>query len=137
MLASVMGVSVMKETSTRYKYNAAIQGFLLWSCWAFYVNYKVSIFAGIKAGLVQGLFSFFATLIVIFLLTKLYNYFELRVLKLLASPTIMIAGLSTILVSAHIVAETPKILPTIAPSLLVAILFISFTTYKLANAKTH
>jgi len=127
----------MKETSTRYKYSAAIQGFLLWSCWAFYVNSKVSVSAGLKAGLVQGLFSFFATLVVIFLLTKLYNHFESTLVKLLASPIIMIAGLATILVSAHTIAETPKIFLTIAPSLFVAILFISFTTYKLANAKAR
>ena len=127
----------MNETSTRYKYSAAIQGFLLWSCWAFYVNSKVSISAGLKAGLVQGLFSFFATLVVIYLLTKLYNHFESRLVKLIASPIIMITGLATILVSAHTIAETPKIILTIAPSLFIAILFISFTTYKLANAKAH
>ena len=128
---------MMSETSIRYKFSAAIQGFLLWGCWAFYINSKVSFSAGITAGLVQGLFSFFATLVVIFLLTKLYNYFELRCFKLVASPIIMIIGLTIILVSVHKLAETPRLFSTIAPSLIVAIGFISFTTFKLANAKPH
>ena len=127
----------MNQTSNRYKYSAAIQGFLLWGCWAFYINSQVSLSAGITAGLVQGLFSFVATLVVIILLTKLYNYFQISFLKNVASPIIVIVGLTTILVSTHKIAETPKLLSTITPSLVVAMLFISFTTYKLANAKTQ
>lgn len=127
----------MSEASIRYKYGAAIQGLVLWSCWAFYVNSKVSISAGIRAGIVQGLFSFFATLVVIYLLTKLYNHFESSFLKIIIPPTTMILSLTTILVTAHTIAETPKLVATIAPSLIVAALFCSFTTYKLANAKTH
>ena len=131
------GVSVMSETSTRYKYSSAIQGFIIWGCWAFYVNSKVSFSAGIIAGLVQGLFSFSATLVVIHLLTMLYNYFEKHFIKVIVPPIIMIICLTLILVSVHTITETPKIIATVAPSLIVAALFISFTTYKLANAKTH
>ena len=126
----------MSETSALYRYSAAIQGFLLWSCWAFYVNSKVSLAAGIVAGLVQGLFSFFATLVVISLLTRLYNYIESKFLKLFIPPIIMLIGLTTILVIAHTIARTPKIIETISPSLIIAAFFCSFTIYKLDSAKT-
>lgn len=123
----------MSETSILYKYSAATQGFLLWSCWAFYVNSKVDFWSGIVAGLVQGLFSFFATLIVISLLTRLYNYINSRVLKLIIPPVVIVTCLATTLVIAHTMARTPKIIETIVPSLVVAIFFCSFTIYKLAN----
>jgi len=128
---------VISKISTRYKYTSAIQGFVIWGCWAFYVNSNVSFSAGIIAGFVQGLFSFFATLIVIHLLTKLYNFFETPLIKFIISPSIMIIGLTSILVLVHTLTQTPKIIATITPSLIVATLFISFTTYKLANTTAH
>jgi len=127
----------MSETSALYKWGAATQGFLLWSGWAFYVNSKVSFMSGIIAGLVQGLFSFFATLLVIALLTKLYNHIQTQHLKLILPPVIMLVCLTTVLVAAHTIAKTPRIIETIVPSLTVAAFFCSFTIYKLAKGKAH
>ena len=125
------------KVSARYKYSSAIQGFILWGGWAFYINSNVSFYAGIIAGFVQGMFSFFATLIVIHLLTKLYDFFKAPLVKLIVSPTIMIICLTSILILVHTLTKTQKIIATITPSLIVATLFISFTTYKLANTTAH
>ena len=121
----------MSETSNLYKYSAAAQGFALWASWAFYINSKVSLSAGITAGLVQGVFSFCSTLIVIALITKLYNHFNHLLLKLVLPTCLMVLMLSFILISAHTLANTPEIFKTVAPSLFIATLFCAFTTYKL------
>ena len=49
----------------------------------------------------------------------------------------MVAGLIVFSVLAHTIAKTPEILKTIAPNLIVATLFCSFTTYKLINENAH
>jgi len=119
------------KTSTFYKYSAATQGFVLWSVWAFYINSKVSFSAGVTSGLTQGLFSFVSTLIVISLLTRLFNYFQRPFFKLLLPPLMMTLVLMMVLVIIHNAVGTPKIVQTIAPSVVVAALFCAFTTHKL------
>ena len=121
----------MSETSNFYKYSAAVQGFALWASWAFYINSKVSLSAGITAGIIQGVFSFCSTLIVIALITKLYNHFNQLYLKLILPTCLMMCMLSFVQISAHAIANTPEILKTVAPPLFIATLFCAFTTYKL------
>ena len=123
----------MKKVSNLYKFSAATQGFILWSCWAFYINSSVSTSAGIKAGLVQGLFSFIFTLVVISVLTKLYHHFEQPWLKRILPTGLTVLMLLSILVTVHTMANTPEIIKTIAPSLIVATLFCSYTAYKLTK----
>ena len=136
-MAEVASVSVMSETTSFYKYAAATQGFLLWGGWGFYVNSKISIRFGISAGLVQGIFSFVATLVVVYFLTKLFNYFDRFLFKMTLPTCLMLAALFSFSVFAHTVAQTPEILKTILPNLVVSGLFCFFTTYKLVNAKTR
>ena len=119
------------KTSTFYKYSAATQGFVLWSAWAFYINSKVSFSAGVTSGLTQGLFSFVSTLIVISLLTRLFNYFQRPFFKLFLPSLMMVSVLMVVLVLIHHIAGTPKMIQTVTPSLFVAALFCAFTTYKL------
>lgn len=121
----------MSKTSQFYRYSSATQGLALWATWAFYINYNVSLSAAISAAIVQGLFSFFATLAVISLLTKLYNYFDKPILKLVLPPLLMILMLCVVNISAHFLANTPELFKTVAPSLFIATLFCVFTTYKL------
>jgi len=123
----------MGTISNLYKYSAATQGFVLWGSWAFYINSQVSTLAGIKAGIVQGLFSFVSTLLVISILSKLYNHFKQPLLKLTLPTLLIVLTLSSILITAHTIANTPEIIKTVTPSLIVAILFCSFTTYKLTK----
>lgn len=123
----------MNQTSNLYRYSAATQGFILWSAWAFYINSNVSLHTGIKAGVVQGVFSFISTLLVISILTKLVNYFERPSLKIIIPPCLMVLMLSTVVITIHTIAKTPEIVKTIAPSLIIAALFCSFTTYKLTK----
>jgi len=125
----------MSQTSASYQYGAAITGLVLWGGWAFYVNSKVSLFSGISAGLVQGVFSFTAAFVVISATTKLYNYFDQRLLKLIIPTLVMVIVFFILMLSAHTVARTPEILKTILPNLALSTLFCSFTTYKLVNAK--
>jgi hypothetical protein len=120
-----------------YNFSTAIQGFLLWGGWGFFINSKVSFMNGITSGLVQGVFSFIATLIVIGVLTKLFNFFDRALFKFIIPTLVMITALTFFSVVAHTLAGTPQILKTIAPNLTVSALFCAFTTYKLINAKDH
>ena len=126
----------MSETTSFYKYAAATQGLLLWGGWGFYVNSKDSIRYGISAGLVQGIFSFVATLIVVYFLTKLFNYFDHFLLKITLPICLMLTALFLFSFFAHSLAQTPEILKTILPNLVVAGLFCCFTIYKLIRAKS-
>ena len=122
------------QTSAFYKYSAATQGCLIWGVWAFYINSKTSLTAGIISGLAQGLFSFIATLLVVAFLTKLFNYFTRPMVKWCLPTLIMVivlAGVSTLI---HVLVGTPEIIKTIFPSLSMATLFCGFTTYKLVQA---
>ena len=135
--ARFKGVSVASRTSTFYNIGAATQGFLLWGSWGFYVNYKVSLVNGITSGLVQGIFSFIATLAVIRALTFLFNLFEMKIMKYIIPTFLMVSALIFLSIIAHTFAGTPEILKTITPNLFVSTLFCIFTTYKLINGKAH
>jgi len=128
---------VASKTSSLYNFSAASQGFLLWGGWGFYINSKVSLQNGITSGLVQGIFSFIATLVVIEALTKLFNSFDQKFLKFTIPTLVMVTALTIFSVIAHILAGTPEILKTIAPNLFVSTLFCLFTTYKLVHGKAH
>jgi len=127
----------MAETSSLYKYGAATQGFLLWGGWGFYLNSKVSFHYGVSAGLVQGIFSFVATLVVVYLLTILFNYFKRFIFKVILPTCLMLVALFSFSFLAHSAAQTPEIIKTILPNLVVSALFCGFTTYKLARGKVH
>lgn len=122
-----------KKTSALYKYGSATQGFIFWSCWAFFINSSVSFWAGIKAGLVQGSFSFLATLIIISVLTQLYNAFNQPLIKIAVPSFIILLCYSLVIAMSHIIAKTPNILATIAPSIIVVAVFCGITTYKLSR----
>ena len=125
------------ETSPFYKYSAATQALFIWGGWSYYVNSRVSIPSGITSGLAQGVASFCLTLIVVFLVTKIFNYFENRFFKVLLPTTIVVCILVIFLLCLHTLVGTPKILQTIAPPLLMALMFCSFTTYKLRCEKAY
>ena len=101
------------------------------------MNSKVSVTAGIKSGIAQGIASFFLTLIVVFFVTKVFNYFKLSLLKFSAPTLLVVSMLLTFLVTLHTAVGTPEILKTIIPPLTMAILFCAFTTYKLSNEKAN
>jgi len=114
---------MLSKTSTFYNLSAAVQGFILWGGWGFYVNYQTSLINGITSGLVQGLFSFFATFAVIKSLTVLFNFFEVKLLKYIIPALLMVLSLASLSFIAHTFAGTPEILKTIAPNLFVSTLF--------------
>jgi len=125
----------MSQTSSFYKYSVAVLGFILWGGWAFYINSKVSLSSGITSGLAQGAFSFVGTFVVIYLLTLLFNYFNERLFKLFIPTLIMVATLIVLSVLVHSLVNTPELIKTIAPNLVVSALFCAFTTYKLSSGE--
>jgi len=127
----------LSQTSSFYNYSSAIQALVLWGGWSYYINSKVSVSAGIKSGLAQGVASFFLTLIVVFLVTRFFNYFKISLLKFTVPTLLVVSMLLTFLVSLHTMVGTPEILKTIAPPLTMAVLFCVFTTYKLSNEKAY
>ena len=118
-----------------YKYSSATQALLLWGGWSYYINSKVSVSTGIRSGLAQGLASFFLTLIVVFLVTKLFNYFKFSLLRFVLPTVLVVSMLLTFLLTLHTIVATPEIFKTILPPLSVALIFCAFTTYKLSNQK--
>ena len=121
-------------TSNRYKYTSAILAFIMWGSWAFYINDYSGIERQLLSGFVQGTASFIITLLMVRLITQIYNFLPNKILRLTLSPILTVTLTGTGLVFAHNLAGTQRIFSTVAPALTVALLYAIFTTIKLKTS---
>jgi hypothetical protein len=126
-----MTATTRVSTSWVYKLGSALAAFSLWGGWAWYVNGADTEWATYLTAIAQGTSSFFITLVLVSLVTRLYNGLRHPLARLLL-PSLLVAGLSSsMLVLVHLLVGTQHLLPTIVPPSTVAFLFCLFTTAKL------
>ena len=121
----------MARTSVQYNLISAILAFFLWGSWAYYINKSEVSHIGFVSGVTQGVASFVTTLIVVYIVTSIYNFFPNKLLRLLMPTVITVACIGGFLILVHSLAGTPRILATVSPSLAIGSLFCVLTTYKL------
>ncbi len=136
-----------KNTQTSLFYNllSALFAFVLWGGWAYYINATQAdeaSNAGIIAGLTQGTASFIITFIIVRLVAYFYHlvsasaYVNASLAKLFIPAIFTVSITGTGLFMIHFFMNTPHIAITIAPALVIALLFSLFTVYKLQQNQT-
>lgn len=118
-------------TSRRYEFLSAIMAFIIWGGWAFYVNGGSRFETRLISGFAQGTASLIITLIMVRMVTEIFNRLPDNSLRLVlpAMITVCITGSGLTLV--HALVGTPRIVTTIMPALSVAFVFCVFTALKL------
>ena len=111
---------------------AGVAGFLVYGGWAWWVNRDYGD-AGIRAGLVQGSYSFLLTLGSTLMMEWVY-----RQLRNTAWPVVTTTMLTAVVLFAtaygiHLVAGTPMILPTILPGFIFGTLYSAIYVTSLAK----
>lgn len=114
---------------------AATAGFLAYGGWAFWVNLNHSLYAGVKAGLTQGSYSFTLTLTMAFLMEWLFGLSRQPRVQFVST-----FGLTCLLVyssswGVNALTGTPEIFLTILPGAILSTLYT--LSYTLTLLKLH
>jgi len=123
-----------QRTSPLYNFASALLAFALWGGWAYFVNREWI------SAVTQGVASFISTYFLVYAVSNFYKFFAGKVnviLQLICPAVLTVSFTGTCLYIAHRIAQTDRILPTIAPALTVAFLFCVVTTYKLSRETPH
>ncbi len=120
------GMRRLMDSGTRRSIAAGVAGFIVYGSWALYINSQHGISAGIKAGFVQGTYSFALTVSATMLMEFLWT--SLQTAKGPVFLTISITNAITFITAYLInwVFGTPEIFLTIFPGFLIGILYTSF-----------
>ncbi len=126
------------RTSRRFNLISAILAFVLWGGWAYVVNGGANTEtvrgAPLAAAITQGCGSFIATLIMVRLVSWLYNLLPVTFMRMILPAIITATITGSCLATAHAIVGTPEIIRTIAPALIVAFCFNLYTTFKLQDS---
>ena len=120
-----------RATTIQYRFLSAALAFLLWGAWAFYINGDYDFTTRTTSALTQGSASFIITLIMVSMVTLIYNALPDNALRLMLPAFITVLCTGSLLYLVHYLVGTPRIIHTIAPPLTVAFLFCIFTSFKL------
>ena len=120
-----------------FKLLSALAAFVLWGGWAYYINGGNANPSSLTAAGVQGSASFVITLLMVRAITWLHGRVPSGALRVWLPSAITLSGTGSLLIAAHWLAGTPRILPTIAPALLVGGLFCLFTSHTLLQSETR
>lgn len=121
---------ITKKLDQHFNLLSALFAFLVWGGWAFYVN-DDSISTRIISGLGQGIISCTLTLLLIKMVTKTYYLLPKERRYLLLPAFIMFIFIGIISSSIHYLINTPNIIQTIAPSVLMSFGFCVMVTLKI------
>ncbi len=124
----------MAKTSKKYNAYSALFAFVVWGGWAYYINSANGFFTGLISGLAQGTFSCIMTLLIVVIVTKLFNAIHHPLLKIIVPPIVTVALTAIPLVTMHIIISTPYIIKTITLALLVSFIFCVMTVLNLRKA---
>jgi hypothetical protein len=117
-----------KNVNDSFKKFSAFLAFIIWGSWAYFVNHDViSAFS-------QGTASFIITLILIYIVTFIFNLLpENKLIKIIFPAIIAVSITGTFLVIVHLVVDTKEIFYTIFPPISVAFIFCIITALKLSK----
>ena len=113
---------------------SAILAFILWGCWAFYINEASD--TRLVSATTQALSSFSITLILVHMVTFIFHLLPVTPLRIVLPAVISVSITGSGLVLAHMLAGTSRIFFTIAPALVVAFVFCVYTALKLHRIMT-
>lgn len=113
----------VSRTSLFFDLAWSMAAFFFWGGWAGWVNSPAGRPAALSAGLIQGAFSFVMTLLMVRTVTWIYNRLGGRRLRSVLPALATVGGSGSLLAATHLLAGTPRILPTIAAPLVVAFCF--------------
>lgn len=116
-------------SSLTYKIISAILAFLLWALWAYFVNIDSS--NRLLSAFGQGIASFIITLIMIRIIEYFYNLLPKNGLYFFLPSLITVFITSSFVVFMHIIIKTSNIFITVLPTVIVALAFSIYTTYKI------
>lgn len=102
--------------------------------WGVYINWDFGTGAIIQVGVTQGIISFISTFLSSDLLQRLYRTIKRFGWHGSANVPLGFFLINGSIFGAHFLAGTPRILPTMAPGLIVSVLFCSAYTYRLSVA---
>jgi hypothetical protein len=121
----------LPRTSRLFNFLSALLAFTLWGGWAFYVNGSADFSKGIISGLTQGIASFLITLLMVRLVAWFFNHLPANFLQLPLAALLSVSVTGTYLVGIHLLVDTPEIVYTIAPALVVGFAFCWVTAYEI------
>ena len=121
------------ETTQRFRLLSASLAFVLWAAWAFYVNGGFDLAIRVISAVTQGVASFFITLIMVQMVTRVFQYLPNNRSRLFVPALITVLCTGSVLYVVHTLVGTPKIIHTISPALSVAFLFCVYTAFRLQN----
>jgi len=128
------------SASQRSLVSAAV-GFLFYGSWAFWVNHQHGIGMGIRAGCVQGSYSFLLTLIMTGLIETLFSIcgrlFSNRNLVIWATISCSCFLIFSTSWSINVLAGTPEVLRTVILGYIVGGIFCTTYVYGLARFQTN
>ena len=124
------------ETSSAFNFMSAALAFLLWGCWAYFVNESSVPSSGLVSGITQGAASFIITLVMVRIITFLFRRLPTNGIAQLLPAFATMCITSSFLVAAHCIVETPNIIRTITPALCVGFVFCIITTLQLRKNVT-
>lgn len=125
-------MEVHAKTSRVYNVIAGLLAFFTWGGWALYVNSDDSLNQGIISGITQGVASFAITQFMVFAVTKLFRWYKHPVAKIFLPAFTIAIFTNSIVIFIHYLVGTPNIIETVAPAIVVALCFCTFTAYKLS-----
>lgn len=124
------------QTSAAFNLISAGAAFVLWGCWAYYVNESSVPASGLVSGITQGAASFLITLLMVRIITFLFKRVPTEGIAFLLPAIATMCITSSFLVAAHCVVDTPNIVRTIFPALGVGFVFCIITTLQLRKNVT-
>lgn len=128
--------TIQSRTSQRFNATSATLAFLGLGGWAWYVNANWPSATSASAapwvsGLVQGTVSCLITLIMLTSVTWLFNRMPANRSRLFVPAVITSLCTGTLIVGAHMLANTSNIVLTVVPGLVIAFCFNVLTSLKL------
>ncbi len=118
-----------------YDILSASIAFVLWGLWAYIVNIGKGASSPYFYAIVQGMFSFAMTIVIV----RVLHYFWLKMQGLpladLAPVVFTVFLTGTVLVLIHLLIATPNLFATVMAPLTVSFLFCMFTVKKFKKSK--
>jgi hypothetical protein len=127
----------MATTSKLYNILSASIAFVMWGLWAYFVNVGKGASSPYLYAIVQGVFSFVMTLVIVRVLQYFWVRMQGQPFADLAPVifTVFLTGLVLVLI--HVLIATPNLIGTVIAPLTVSFAFCLFTVKKLKKSKEN
>ncbi len=122
---------MLRKISRYFHSISAVLALIVWGGWAFYVNHSLGINERLISAFAQGIFSLVVTLLILSLVTYIYNKMPNNILRYLVPAILVVIVTGAVVISIHVAIDTAEIFSTVTPGLTVTFLYSLLTTYKL------